>query len=345
MTDTSTNEGPDLSGTKYTLPQLLAKVRALLDKADSTTFPAEADALRDAAQALMTKYRLDAAMVADVQNNKVAGIVWRTMDVCAFGEFANYYRTLFAAIMAHFDCRAVFRFNGSVYEAHMVGYEADLAFVELLYTSAKLAFSERMEPRYDPTKSQQVNAYLMRKAGMEGNRIARVIFGPDFKPSDRPKVRRWYKIEAERRGEDTSALLGQGNMMSTYRTSYADGFVNELYLRLRRMKREHAEDQGGGLVLASARDNVNEAYYAEYPNHRPQAANVGRLSTGHETCEKCAKAKSGYCKEHRYLKPSQAQGKAKPTNWRAFDAGTRAAGEVDLGTRGRVGGSTPSLPQ
>ncbi len=48
------------------MSDIAAKVAALLSKAESTTFPDEADALTAKAHALMAKYRIDAAMVAAV---------------------------------------------------------------------------------------------------------------------------------------------------------------------------------------------------------------------------------------------------------------------------------------
>ena len=43
--------------------RVYAKVRALLRKAESTSFPAEADALTAKAQDLLTRYALDVALV------------------------------------------------------------------------------------------------------------------------------------------------------------------------------------------------------------------------------------------------------------------------------------------
>lgn len=50
-------------------PGLLAKVRALLAKAESTSFEAEADAFTAKAQELMTRYRIDQAVLASDRSN------------------------------------------------------------------------------------------------------------------------------------------------------------------------------------------------------------------------------------------------------------------------------------
>ncbi|MEO9222113.1 MAG: DUF2786 domain-containing protein, partial [Mycobacteriaceae bacterium] len=53
-------------------PKALAKIRALLAKAESTDYPDEAEALTAKAQDLMTRYAIDAAVLHAKQGNNVA---------------------------------------------------------------------------------------------------------------------------------------------------------------------------------------------------------------------------------------------------------------------------------
>lgn len=351
--------------TKYTLEDMLRKVQALLTRADHPNTPQpEADACRGKAEALMYRYRIDEAMFQQAQP---AGMElkpeWATWDVCnARSEFKNYYMHLARYVCDHVGIRQVFKQQdkpvidpdtGNATDHAMmtvceaVGYESDLRIAQALYTSCMLAFQLKLEPKYDTSKSNEENAYVMRHAGMEAWRIAEAIFGRTDK-SLRPKVRKMFKEWAEKIGEDPTPLLGQGNLMSSYRADFASGFVYQLRQRLAMMRMARAEEDAGALVLASRNEAINETFYAAYPSYRPVDAPIGS-TTGYvdprKGCARCAKAKSGYCREHGYLKPSTARGpRGRMTNYEAMNRGERAAKDVDLGGTGghRVGGNGPA---
>jgi hypothetical protein len=222
----------------------------------------------------------------------------------------------------------------------VVGYESDLRFFEVLFTEAAMAFGKRLEPKYDPALSEQVNAYLMRSAGMEGRRIAMAMYGRDDKHL-RPKVRKMFEAEAIARGEDPKPLLGRGVNVVQFRKSYADGFNYELWSRLGTAKLAAAQ-QETGLVLASRKDQIDEAFYERYPHYRPSPQPKGEVDgvgfVSHENCPKCKAAKSGYCRDHSWLKPSARQ-YVDRTNHVALRRGRAAAREVNLGmSKPEVGG-------
>lgn len=319
------------------LDNILRKVQGLLAKADHpNTPPAEADTARNMAEALMLKYRIEESQLGAATTTTI-GPVWRTIRVGRTGgEFIWSYRDILGTIIDHFDIRGVILTQretdpdgtwASYYDADVVGYESDLRFVEAMFTAASLEFGKRLEPKYDPELSEQVNAYLMRSAGMEGRRIAQAIYGRDDKHL-RPKVRAMFKAEAVARGEDPDVLLGKGINVKAFRKDYADGFCAELWSRLRRVRQATAEDRKS-LVLAGRKNAIDEAFYGKYPTMKPQPTTTPRIGTGQDTCPKCAKAKSGYCREHMYLKPKASR--SRQTNWAAFDRGSSAARQVDLG--------------
>ena len=203
---------------------------------------------------------------------------------------------------------------------------------EALYTAAILAFGMRLEPKVNPEESDAENCYRLRSAGMEGRRIAELVFGNDAK-SMRIKARKLFKEEAIRRGEDPDVLLGRGNSVSNYREDYANGFTLEIRRRLQRMRASRGQDSGR-LVLAGRAEQVLEAWYERYPHLRPRPASETRWVDPREQCPKCARAKSGYCRDHQYLKPSAGrQGRA--MNQAAYSRGRDAAQSVDLGPGGR----------
>lgn len=324
------------------LESILGKVRGLLDTANHpNTTPEMAETYRTKAEALMFKYRLDEATASGFRGDGQSGFkpVWRRMVLGDIGsEFDRYYRTISASCVQHVGARSVTRKETDpttgkrVLVTEAVGYESDLRYMDMLMTAALLEFSKRLEPTYDRNISLEENIYNMRHAGMERKRIAKIVFGDwktenEMKAKNR-KVTNIFKAECERRGEDHSALLGRGNNMATYRESYADGFVNQFWDRLTRMRQAHGAESGA-LVLASRKENVDEAFYEKYPTYRP-ASNPAEWVDPRKDCKKCQRAVSGYCREHQYLKPS-TRVVSTPFNDRAYGRGADAARAVDLG--------------
>ena len=314
------------------LDDMLRKVQALLARADHPTTPVpEAESARNMAEALMNKYRIDESTAA--QRGELPGFKpeWRTFDVCDYGsEWVSIYRSMASSIVHHVGARAVTKIENGKVVCHAVGYGSDLRMAEVLYTSCMLAFQQRLEPKYDASKTDQENAYAMRSAGMEGWRIAQAIYGSTER-SLRPKVRAMFKAEALARGEDPSILLGKGNSVKTFRESYAKGFEQEIWSRLYAMRSARGADSAG-LVLASREEDVNEAFYEKFPHYRPAPAGTKAIGNEQSDCPKCAAAKSGYCRDHSYLKPRAYN--APKLNGAAYKRGKDAAASADLGPTG-----------
>lgn len=309
------------------LDKQLKRIQALIAKADGTDYPAEADSFRAKAEALMHQYRIEESMLAAAAPVGTGlAPVWAEWIVCEMhNEFYTSYHAIASYVLHHVGGEGVLRYKAGNAVMECVGYESDLRYGEMLLTSATLAFGRLLEPTYNANESDQLNAYRMRKAGMEGRRIAMALWGRDDKHL-RPKARKLYEAEARSRGEDPKELMGQGNSVKVYRQSYAEGFTAELWHRLVRMRYTKGEESQG-LVLAGRRDAVQEAFYERYPQFRPQPR-AGRIGE----CPQCAKAKSGHCRKH----PAPRIGPAKSYNHRAATRGAEAAATVDLGATGRL---------
>jgi hypothetical protein len=110
--------------------RMLEKVRALLAKAESTTFPEEAEALSAKAQELMARHAIDAAMIA-------AGAPMRDvpagMRLPVDDPYAGAKSILLSEVASANGCRAVW--SKGLGFSTVMGFESDLMFVEVLYTS------------------------------------------------------------------------------------------------------------------------------------------------------------------------------------------------------------------
>lgn len=361
-----------------TFDNMIGKVRGLLNKADDpATTPQEAESYRDKAESLIFKYKLDMASAPE-EERKVFMPSWRQYDLHQSGSpFSAYYGALFRELVRHVDARMTVYYErkefGSPMDsdyrvetwavADVCGYESDLEFVALLWESTRLAFGKRIEPKYDPKLSEAMNAFNLRMGGMERHRIATALFGKledgeettwvlgkGHQPSNKAKARnrkvtKLIEEGAKAAGQDPSIVLGRGNNIKTFRDSYVSGFYQTLVSRLRNMALSRGETDKG-LVLASLAQRVETAFFTKYPELKPQPrTNTGRDAyiAPNENCERCKKTKSGYCREHQYLKPSAARYRGPAVNTTAYSAGSAAARTVDLGRGGtpKAGSAAP----
>ncbi len=110
--------------------RMLEKVRALLAKAESTTFPEEAEALSAKAQELMARHAIDAAMVGA---GGATGEVPTGMRLPVDDPYASAKSILLSEVAGANQCRAVW--SKGLGFSTVMGFESDLMFVEILYTS------------------------------------------------------------------------------------------------------------------------------------------------------------------------------------------------------------------
>ncbi len=109
--------------------KVLAKVRALLAKAESTTFSEEAEALSAKAQELMTRHAIDHAVVSQGDVGERPGGRRLVID----DPYADAKSYMLGQVAQANRCRAVF--NEGLGFSTLFGFPADLVAAELLYTS------------------------------------------------------------------------------------------------------------------------------------------------------------------------------------------------------------------
>lgn len=113
-------------------PKVTERVRALLAKAESTTFPAEAEALTAKAQELIARHAIDRAVLEDGAGGGAApGVVGRR--VLIDDPYAPSKATLLGAIARANRCQAVW--SSELGFSTVFGHPGDLDSVELLHNS------------------------------------------------------------------------------------------------------------------------------------------------------------------------------------------------------------------
>jgi hypothetical protein len=114
-------------------PRMLGRIRALLAKAESTAFPEEAEALSAKAQHLMARHSIDEALLAGAAGAGATGDGPGARRVGVDPPYEGAKALLLDAVAAANRCQAVW--SSEFGFSTVVGYEADLEAVELLYTS------------------------------------------------------------------------------------------------------------------------------------------------------------------------------------------------------------------
>ncbi|MFF9338897.1 DUF2786 domain-containing protein [Streptomyces sp. NPDC014773] len=111
-------------------PRMLTRIRALLAKAEATGYPEEAEALTAKAQELMARHSLDeAGLAAGAPSPQTPGAIRIGVEP----PYEQAKAILLDAVAGANHCRAVW--NEAYGFSTVVGFEADLDPVELLYTS------------------------------------------------------------------------------------------------------------------------------------------------------------------------------------------------------------------
>jgi hypothetical protein len=137
--------------------KILERIRALLSKAEASSFPEEADAFTAKAQWLMSKHSIEQALLEGDAHSTSA----RSLCIVHDSPYASQKATLLSQISRPNSCRAVYESGTTT--STVFGFEHDLAAVELLYTSLLVqAGSEMMQAErvggLDPSRLKSFRA-------------------------------------------------------------------------------------------------------------------------------------------------------------------------------------------
>lgn len=155
--------------------RLLERVRHLLEKAESTEFDAEAEAFTAKAHELITRHAIDTALIAG-DAGPIVGDEPTSMRIEIDDPYADAKSLLLQIVAGGNRCRAIFHTDLAF--STVVGYPADLAATELLYTSllvqaqTALAAAGRNAPPGARTRSRSYrSAFLVAYATRIGQRL------------------------------------------------------------------------------------------------------------------------------------------------------------------------------
>ena len=145
---------------------VLAKIRALLAKAESTTFEAEALAFTAKAQELMTKHAVDAAAVHAGRSSRAdtPSVIRVPID----SPYSSAKCQLLAVLARASRCRSVELTGAGL--AEVIGRPSDLAAVELLFTSLLVQAQTALNQATGSTRAYR-SSFLFAYATRIGERL------------------------------------------------------------------------------------------------------------------------------------------------------------------------------
>jgi Protein of unknown function (DUF2786) len=150
---------------------IVRRIQALLDKAASTSYPAEAEALLSKAQELMTRHAIDEASL-ESSDHCGRRIVARELTVDV--PYAGAKTALLGAVLRANGCRLVFRGGRGPRLCTLVGHESDLdhslALYQVLSLQALRAMLATRAPDWEGVRSFR-HAFLLGFAARIGQRL------------------------------------------------------------------------------------------------------------------------------------------------------------------------------
>lgn len=158
----------------------LEKIRALLDKAESTAaeFPAEAESLTNKAIELMERYRIDEAMIADTAPLQDRGKIIEIRINVGSGPYVNARIDLANQIARNHSVKLLQSTGYKGKTVYLIGYETDVALTEMLYTSLLVQATRAMaSPEVKASKPGHVHgtafsrSFLLAFAHRIGDRL------------------------------------------------------------------------------------------------------------------------------------------------------------------------------
>ncbi|WP_223885006.1 DUF2786 domain-containing protein [Nocardia colli] len=170
--------------------KILSRVRGLLAKAESTTFPDEAEALSAKAQELMTKYAVDRVLVdADTSIPDLPGAARIWLET----PYVDAKALLVNVVTDANRCRAIF--SSAWGFMTIVGDDTDLEVIELLTTSllvqatrAMIASGNQTERSADSRSRAYRKSFLIAYATRIGERLAAATEATIAKSADAERL-------------------------------------------------------------------------------------------------------------------------------------------------------------
>lgn len=256
----------------------IRKVEALINRANHKDANSEERiACLAKADEIMAKHRLDRAMLFKDGNKPEKEIIVKTVSALPYSPYVGSLTWMRKDILTH--CGVMSRTWQE--EVTLVGYEEDIFYAEMLWTSVYMEFTSKLFPKWESHRGFDANVYALKNAGYSwpevrdfalaenaGDHISKLTV-----KNAGSKLRTAFKREAQRNGIEVLPGRQQPANSRAWRDSFVEGFVNTLYGRLAVLsaKAKEAAGEAGEIALISDADRVKHRFWEMYPETHPEA--------------------------------------------------------------------------
>lgn len=322
--------------------RIMDRIQKLIDKAMSTEFKPEQDALLQKADALMMQHSIDQmqleqrAATSPGVKHQAPELRWvamyapeETSDVA--WEVRSALNSMFMSLASHYHTKIAHHLtSGPVGSVGVVGYPSDLDFLEMMFVQLKLHMVLNLDPKVDVSQPWVVSVYNLKTSGRKWEQIHRMMQAHPGYP---------------RRGEEWSkscglTMYGQYKKFvadsperdyvgtsspETWRSDFIYGYVRDIQVRLREMRQQTVAENDNLPVLFKDKDAaVTDAFFELFPEQKPHEPGC--------QCESCQRAR----------KPVRGKGygggRVRYRSAAAMSVGGKVAKSADLSPSGsRVG--------
>jgi hypothetical protein len=320
---------------------ILRKVRGLMAKAQSTEHEGERQVFMAKADELMEQYAIETWMLETGKDSEQARlIVRRQLDIAWWFQMRGVHHDarsevwwLFDACVRHCRCyTSASAWDVGTKTVAVYGLEADLDYLDLLFTDLLVQLSSKIRPTYDPNKSMGENVMIAKEAGMKYTAIAVWLGYPEwrvpngsggYKTADKGKMLREYKKHLASIGKSVSDVVTVHP--DAWAISYCAAFRATIQRRFREMSgaRESGSNDSQALVLRDIRLQAQEAMYQDFPDLRPHPEGC--------ECETCKPKKAlKYREGHRTVSAAYYRGGEAGANARIASRNQKLGGSKQL---------------
>ncbi len=314
------------------LSNVLRKVRALIERAEHPdTPPHEAALARQTADKFMEKYAIEewqalkSGGATGLKPDKIK------IDIGEEGDpFLERMAMLVTVVANHCRCQSVWMTGSGMKDyrkeyCYVYGYQSDLRYFELLYTTLHLHMAGALLPAPDPALSMGENAYAFRQAGLNWIEIA-VAWG-------------WYEVE-RRDGEARNMYQNRDKGNERFSWAKSVGQIKKAALK-EYAKREEAPPRIPPSSALNFRYNAINGYIAKIDQRLREARAQRGVGTDIVLRDRSQNIAAAVAEDH----PNLGHAKVADTrhNPEAYARGVRHAATASLNPEAGAGKSSPAL--
>lgn len=279
------------------LDQALKRVQQLINKAEApihetdpvrrAALETEQNAAREMADALMLKYAIEEAQL-DASRPSAFRMKPGKILVSLTGhdELLGYVAQLAQDVGKYCRCQVrsykQYDYTENCWMAAVYGFESDLHYFEIMYTTLRLHMIGALNPKPDPSESIEDNAYRLHNAGLNWFDIAKLHGWVEVTPelgearymyynSKTGKRDSWPNVIGIHKNAYQRAIKAKGEQalkvppsgVATFRRSAAMGYSTRLRGRLR--ETEAGRDPGTTIILRSRIDDISALFREDNP--------------------------------------------------------------------------------